>query len=562
MHARGFMAGSIGIWIVLATGFSTTVSAAAYPGHPATTLGINAKDISERDKALADDAFQGRWPGSPSGEAAAQWIADEMKRLGLMPGNHGSYFQSVPAVNIELDAAKSRATFGTKSGTLAPKYLDDMVYFTPAYGSEKVMVSNAPLVFVGYGVVATEYHWDDYAGLDVKGKTVVILVNDPGNEAARPDPKFFKGKAMTYYGRWTYKYEEAARHGAAAAIIVHETVPAAYGWEVVRNSWSGAQMLLETKDKNASMVAVQAWITLGTAKELFQRAGLDYQAEKQAANRPGFKAVAMAGETLSAQLTSHIEHRVSRNVVGVVQGTAQPNDYVLYTAHWDHLGVKPGPAGTDTIYNGAIDNAMGVASILEIAEAMAHAPPKRSVAFLSWTLEEQGLLGSQYFAEHPVWPLNHIVGGINLDGGLPGGAAHDLVLIGNGASELEAPLARALKAQGRVISPDPEPEKGLFYRSDHISLAKVGVPMLDPGGGYDLVNGGKKAGQDIRDDYRRHHYHAPSDEWHADWDLTGVVEDMKALHQVGETVANSSAWPNWYKGDEFRAIRDKEMKTQ
>src|SRR5579859_6326467 len=292
-----FVLGCAGVSMALATGLSAPASAAAYPGHPATTADINARDISARDKALADDAFQGRWPGSPTGEAAAQWIADEMRRLGLMPGNYGSYFQSVPAVNIELDAAKSRVTFGTKSGTLAPKYLDDMVYFTPAYGSEKVTVSNAPLVFVGYGVVAPEYHWDDYAGLDVKGKTVVILVNDPGNEAAQPDPKFFKGKAMTYYGRWTYKYEEAARHGAAAAIIVHETVPAAYGWEVVRNSWSGAQMLLEAKDKNASLVAVQAWITLGMAKELFQRAGLDYQTEKRAANRPGFKAVAMAGET-------------------------------------------------------------------------------------------------------------------------------------------------------------------------------------------------------------------------------------------------------------------------
>jgi Zn-dependent M28 family amino/carboxypeptidase len=562
MHARGFMAGSTGIWIVLATGFCAPVSAAAYPGHPATTPDINARDISARDKALADDAFQGRWPGSPTGEAAAQWIADEMKRLGLMPGNHGSYFQSVPAVNIELDAAKSHATFGTKSGTLAPKYLDDMVYFTPAYGSEKVKVSNAPLVFVGYGVVAPEYHWDDYAGLDVKGKTVVILVNDPGNEAAKPDPKFFTGKAMTYYGRWTYKYEEAARHGAAAAIIVHETAPAAYGWEVVRNSWSGAQMLLETKDKNASLVAVQAWITLGMAKELFQRAGLDYQAEKQAANRPGFRAVAMAGETLSAQLTSHIAHRASRNVVGVVQGTAQPNDYVLYTAHWDHLGVKPGPAGTDTIHNGAVDNAMGVASILEIAEAVAHAPPKRSVAFLSWTMEEQGLLGSQYFAEHPVWPLNHIVGGINIDANLPEGPAHDMVLVGNGASELEIPLADALKAQGRVISPDPEPEKGEFYRSDHISLAKVGVPMLYPKGGYDLVKGGKKAGQALRDDYREHRYHAPSDEWQANWDLSGVVDDLKVLYRGGDALANSAAWPNWYKDNEFRAIRDKAMKAQ
>ena len=539
--------------------FSTASLAAAYPGHPATAPDINAADISARDKAIADDAFQGRWPGSPSGEAAAQWIADEMKRIGLAPGNHGSYFQTVPAVNIELDVAKSHVVFDTKSGALTPKYLDDMVYVTPHFAGATVDVAKAPLVFVGYGVVAPEYHWNDYAGMDVKGKTVVILVNDPGNQAARPDPKFFKGKAMTYYGRWTYKYEEAARQGAAAAIIVHETAPAAYGWEVVRNSWSGAQMLLDAKDKNASMVPVQSWITHEMAKDLFKRAGLDYEAEKQAANRPGFRAAAMAGEALTAHLSSHIERRTSRNVVGVVKGTAQPDDYFLYTAHWDHLGLKPGPAGADKIYNGAVDNAMGVASILEIAEAFAHAKPKRSVAFLSWTMEEQGLLGSEYFAEHPLWPLNHIVGGINIDGGLPEGRARDLALIGNGASELEIPLASALKMQGRVTSPDPEPEKGAFYRSDHISLAKVGVPMLDPEGGYDLIKGGKKAGQAVRDDYREHHYHQPSDEWHADWDLTGPVEDVKALYQAGDMLANSTAWPNWYPGNEFRAIRDKQM---
>jgi Zn-dependent M28 family amino/carboxypeptidase len=556
------IAGFAGILMALAAVFSMPALAADFPRHPATTVDINAKDISARDKALADDAFQGRWPGSPSGEAAAQWIADEMKRLGLAPGNRGSYFQSVPVVNIELDAVKSRLAFDTKSGTLAPKYLDDTVYVTPHYASEAVAVAKSPLVFVGYGVVAPEYHWDDYAGMDVKGKTVVILINDPGNEAAKPDPKFFKGKAMTYYGRWTYKYEEAARHGAAAAIIVHETIPAAYGWEVVRNSWSGAQVLLEAKDKNASMVPVQAWISLGTAKDLFRRAGLDYEVEKQAANRPGFKAVAMSGETLSARLTSRVERRTSRNVIGVVKGTTQPDDYFLYTAHWDHLGVKPGPAGADKIYNGAVDNAMGVASILEIAEAVAHAPPKRSVAFLAWTLEEQGLLGSQYFAEHPIWPLNHIVGGINIDANLPEGPAHDLVLIGNGASELEIPMASALKAQGHVISPDPEPEKGRFYRSDHISLAKVGVPMLDPDGGYDLVNGGKRAGQALRDDYRKHRYHTPSDEWQANWDLSGVVDDLKVLDQVGDRLANSTSWPNWYKGSEFRAARDKEMSTR
>ncbi|HKB95831.1 MAG TPA: M28 family metallopeptidase [Rhizomicrobium sp.] len=551
----------IAVSFLALAGFGADLHAApsSYPGHPATSLEINAADISARDKALADDAFQGRGPGSPKGEVAAQWIADEMKRIGLAPGNRGSYFQTVPAVKITLDPGKSNLSFSTNSGVLTPKYLDDMVYFTPHLAGTTVDVTKAPLVFVGYGAVAPEYRWDDYAGIDVKGKTVVILINDPGNQAAKPDAKLFKGKAMTYYGRWTYKYEEAARHGAAAAIIVHETIPAAYGWQVVRNSFSGATMYLDAKDKNASLVPVQGWITLDTARNLFKRAGLDYEDAKRSANQPGFRAVAMPGETLSAHLTSGISHLTTRNVIGVLKGTARPDDYFLYTAHWDHLGIEPGLPAADKIYNGALDNGMGVASILEIAEAFTHARPKRSVAFLSWTLEEQGLLGSQYFADHPLWPLNHIVGGVNLDGGLPQGRARDLVLIGNGASELERPLASVLKKQGRAISPDPESEKGFFYRSDHISLAKVGVPVLDPDGGYDLIKGGKKAGQAVRDDYREHQYHQPSDQWRADWDLTGQVDDVKALYQVGDMLANSDAWPNWYPGNEFRAIRDKSM---
>jgi Zn-dependent M28 family amino/carboxypeptidase len=366
---------------------------------------------------------------------------------------------------------------------------------------------------------------------------------------------------MTYYGRWTYKYEEAARQGAAAAIIVHETAPAAYGWEVVRNSNSGIKSWLAAKDGNAKMVPVQGWITLDTTKKLFANAGLDYVQLKSAADKPGFKAVEMKGETLNADLHSKIDHMTTRNVVGMVKGSKHPDDYFLYTAHWDHLGVKPDVAGPDKIYNGAVDNGMGVSSILEIAEKFAHdkPPPQRSVGFIAWTMEEQGLLGSQYFAERPVWPLNHIIGGINLDANLPEGRAHDMIVVGNGASQLEDTLASVLKTQGRVISPDPEPEKGYFYRSDHISLAKVGVPMLDPGGGYDLLNGGTAAGKALRDDYRIHHYHQPSDEWQANWDLSGPVSDLDALYSVGEQIVNSDAWPNWYEGNEFRAIRDREM---
>jgi Zn-dependent M28 family amino/carboxypeptidase len=307
--------------------------------------------------------------------------------------------------------------------------------------------------------------------------------------------------------------------------------------------------------------AIEGWITHAIAQELFKRAGLDYQQEKAAANKHGFKAVALNGESLSVEARSSFSHLTTRNVIGVVPGTKHPGEYILYTGHWDHLGVKPDVAGADKIYNGAVDNGMGVSSILEIAEAFTHDKrPQRSIAFIAWTLEEQGLLGSEYFAKHPPWPISHIVGGVNIDALVPEGRAHDMVLVGNGASEMELLLAGALRTEDRTISPDPEPEKGYFYRSDHFNLARVGVPMLDPTGGYDLWQGGTTAGQAVRDDYRQHHYHQPSDEWHADWNLNGPVSDLKALYLVGDTLANSESWPNWYKNSEFRAARDKEMK--
>ena len=537
----------------------SAIAAPRYPGHPVTSVEITAADLLARDRAISDDAFEGRGPGTKNGEAAAQWIADEMKRIGLKPGNHGSYFQEVPSVKIALDASKSSLSFVTPKGTMAPKFPDEAVYWTPQFASADVFVKASPLVFVGYGVVAPEYHWDDYAGVDVKGKTVVILINDPGNEERPGNPAFFKGKAMTYYGRWTYKFEEAARHGAAAAIIVHETLPAAYGWPVVRNSNSGNKLWLDTPTRDLDMVPVEGWITLETARDLFKRSGLDYDALKVAANKPGFKAMAMNGSALDVHTHSNFAHLKTRNIVGIISGIKHPDAYILFTAHWDHLGIKPDVAGTDKIYNGAIDNGMGVSSILELGEAFAHAKPQRSIAIICWTLEEQGLLGSAYFAAHPLWPLSHIVGGVNLDASLPVGHAHDLVLIGNGSSEMEDLLADVLKTQNRTITPDPEPEKGGFYRSDHISLSRVGVPMLDPAGGFDLVKGGTAAGMAARDEYRIKHYHQPSDEFDPNWDVSGPIDDLLALYTLGDTLANSERWPNWYKDNEFRPIRDKAM---
>jgi Zn-dependent M28 family amino/carboxypeptidase len=544
--------------MTIAFTFAATAALAAYPGHPPTDPDISGADISARDKAVADDAFEGRGPGSVNGEAAAQWIADELKRVGVKPGNHGSYFQNVPAVGITLDGTESTFTFDTAQGAISPKFPDEVTYWTPQFASGELKVDKAPLVFVGYGVVAPEYNWNDYAGVDVKGKTVVILINDPGNEDANPDPKFFKGKAMTYYGRWTYKYEEAARQGAAAAIIVHETIPAAYGYQVVRNSNSGKKFWLDAADQDKSMVPIEGWMSLDTAKDVFKRAGLDYEQQKAAANKPGFKPMPMTGETLSVDAHSAIEHLKTRNVVGIIPGTKHPDDVFLYSAHWDHFGRKESAPGPDKIFNGAVDNGMGTSMVLELAEKFAHEKrPQRSVGFLFWTMEEQGLLGSEYFAEHPVWPRDHIVGLLNTDADGPKGPAHDMSLSGNGQSDLEDYLAGALKTQGRTVSPDPEPEKGGFFRSDHFSFARFGIPAISSGGGTDLVDGGKAAGKALRDDYLAHRYHQPTDEWRADFDMRGPTEDLRALYMVGDTLANSDAWPGWKPESEFKAAYDK-----
>ena len=532
---------------------------ASYPAHPQTSPEISGADISARVRAISDNAFEGRGPGTVAGEAAAAWIADELKRLGIAPANQGSYFQTVPAVSIAVESAKSQFAFSTPKGKLTPKFADDVVYWTPQFSGPDVTVKNSDLVFVGYGVVAPEYKWNDYAGIDVKGKTVVILINDPGNEDAKPDPKFFKGSAMTYYGRWTYKYEEAARQGAAAAIIVHETKPAAYGWQVVRSSNSGKKLWLDAADKNKSKLPIQGWMTLDTAKDLFTRTGLDYAALKSAANKPGFKAVAMKGESLDVSAHSIVTSLKTRNVVGMIRGAKNPDDVVILSGHWDHLGRNDAATGPDKIFNGAVDNGTGVAQTLELAEKFVHdQQPQRSIAFAFWTLEEQGLLGSEYFAEHPLWPKNHIVGVFNIDADGPSPLARDMEAPGTGQSELEDVLKKALATQHRVLSPDREPEKGHFFRSDHFSLAKEGIPAISPNGGHDLVKGGTAAGLKLADDYDAHRYHQVNDEWRADWDLTNPTEDTKAIYIAGTTLANSTAWPNWYPDSEFRAARDKQ----
>jgi Zn-dependent M28 family amino/carboxypeptidase len=531
-----------------------------WPWHPPTSADINAHDVMARDKALSHDVYKGRMPGTTEGEHAAKWIADEMKLVGIDAGNHGSFYQIVPGVNIISDPALSSLSFATPEGALVPKRPDDAVFWTPQFETPDVTIQNVPLVFVGYGVVAPEFGWNDYANADVKGKAVVILVNDPGNEDAHPDPAFFGGAAMTYYGRWTYKMEEAARHGAVAALIVHENKPAGYGWQVVRN-FGGTRSWLASDDGNKQMVPIQGWITHETAEELFRRAGLDYLQLKKAANKRGFHAVALTGETLSAHAHTSTVHFETRNVVGIIPGRVHPDQVIMYTAHWDHLGMTP-KYGGDRIFNGAVDNALGVSSILELGEAFAaeDPAPDRSIAIVSFTMEEQNELGSQYFVAHSPWPLGDIVGAVNLDACLPEGRAHDLVLFGGGANELEPILANVLKTQDRVLSPDPDPGTGMYYRSDQLSLAKAGIPVLAPMGGYDLLKGGTAAGKAVRADYFAHRYHQVSDEYNQNWDLSGPIEDLKAFYMFGNRLANSTEWPDWYKGNEFRAVRDAYMK--
>jgi len=533
------------------------------PLPDATAPEITAADLAVRIKTLADDTFEGRGPGTPAGEAAAAWIAAEMTRIGLTPGgDNGSWFQEVKMVNQTVDPATSELVVTwPDQDELSLGMKEQAVFWTKHQNAEQVTFDPTDVVFVGYGAVAPEYSWNDYAGQDYAGKTVLILVNDPGY--ATGDPALFNGRAMTYYGRWTYKFEEAARQGATAALVIHETEPASYGWDVVTGSWSGAQSDLVRTNGGADRAMLEGWITRDMAVEMFAKAGLDFEAMKTAAKTPGFTPVPLEGLKVRGTINQTIEPLSSRNVVGVLPGAVTPDEYVLYTAHWDHLGKKTGEKEgkegqdfyEDDIFNGAVDNATGSAALLEIAEAMKAETLDRSALFVAVTLEESGLLGSAYYAEHPTVPLNKIVAGINMDGALPIGRTRDMVVVGYGASELEDRLTAVLAGQDREIKPDSKPEAGYFYRSDHISFAKKGVPMLYADGGEDKVEGGIAAGKAASAAYTAERYHKPMDEYSDSWDLSGFQEDIQALFQVGRDIAKSTDWPTWYPGNEFEATR-------
>lgn len=528
-----------------------------------TTAEISAEDLRQRIAILSDDAFEGRAPAAPVGEKTADWLAAEMQRVGLQPaGDNGTWFQTVGMVEQTLDENASSMRFsGGVSGEDFPVTLrDDAVMWTKKQDRDEASWQDSELVFVGYGVIAPEYGWDDYAGIDVEGKTVVMLVNDPGY--ARQD-ELFNGNAMTYYGRWTYKFEEAGRQGATGAIVVHETAPASYGWDVVENSWSGAQADLVRSDSGANRTLFESWISEETARALFAEAGLDFSEMKLNAKAEGFRPVDMGELTTSGSLSQSISTTESRNVVGVLPGSTAPDEYTLFTAHWDHLGKKTGEREgeptqdfyRDDIFNGAVDNATGTAALIEIAEAMASEDLVRSALFLAVTLEESGLLGSAFYAENPTVPMNQIVAGLNMDAMLPTGRTKDMIVVGYGASELEDMLREHLEANDRVIVPDPSPQAGYFYRSDHVSFAKKGVPMLYADGGSDAREGGEAYGKAVADTYRSQRYHKPMDEYADDWDLSGMEEDVTALYTVGLKIAQSDDWPTWYPGNEFEAIR-------
>ena len=524
------------------------IGAAAAPAAPAGRQ-VTLADYERHVATLASDEFEGRKPGTAGEPKTIAYLTAEFQKLGLAPGNGESYVQSVPIVEI---TAASDATL--RLGARDLKFPDEAVFFTKRVVPQ-VSVVDSPLVFVGYGVVAPEYGWNDYAGIDMRGKTAVILINDPGN--ATGDPKLFGGRAMTYYGRWTYKFEEAARQGAAAAIIIHETVPAAYPWETVQNSWTGPQLDKASPDDNAGRVAVEGWITEKEGDTLLQAAGLSYAEAKRRADQQGFRPIPL-GVTASAQLRNSVRRTQSANVIAKIPGARRPGEYVFYMAHWDHFGRAIGRSG-DTIFNGALDNATGTAGLLAIAAAYRRAPrpPDRTVVFLAVTGEEQGLLGSAYYAANPIYPLAQTVAALNMDAIDFGGPTRDITVIGYGASELERYLAVAAKRQQRVLKPDPNPERGFFYRSDHFNFSKVGVPSLYIKLGIDDRDYGAAWGQKRLDDYIARDYHKPSDEYRAGMDLRGGLENLQLLYEVGSVLANERTFPNWYPQNEFRAIRDR-----
>ena len=515
--------------------------------------GIEERNLHNYVKILSSDEFEGRAPGSKGGKKTKEYLKNHFEGLNLSPIKN-NFYHEVPLSKMVVNLNKSYLQINNKGEVINLSPSKEVVFWTKQI-KENVSVNSSDLVFIGYGIIAPEYDWNDYKDIDVKGKTLVMLINDPGFKLQKPN--LFKGKAMTYYGRWVYKFEEAARQGAEAVLIIHETEPAAYPWQVVETSWSGKQIDLKRDDMGASRIKIEGWITSQTAEVLFNKAGLDLEKLKKLALNKDFKAIPMGNLTLNANIHNKVSFSKSHNVAAVKRGVKKPNEFILMMAHWDHLGKRENYSEEmDHIYNGAVDNATGVAGIMELANYFSSIKTDRSLLFLAVTAEESGLLGSQYFADYPPVDLSKIVAGYNFDGVLPIGKTNDVIVVGYGASELEDILKEELDKIGKYITPDPTPEKGFFYRSDHISLAKKGVPVLYADGGIDKIEGGIQAGLKLAKEYTKIKYHQPSDEYNSEWDLSGFTEHLIVTSRMVKRLANSNEWPKWYEGNEFKSIRE------
>jgi Zn-dependent M28 family amino/carboxypeptidase len=553
--------------------FSLAVFAASYlalsaPLEPPrqSLEAIDSAGLLEHIKVLGSDKFEGRAPGTAGENLSVEYITGQFKKLGLKPGNpNGTYIQEAPMAGI-LSTPTAAFTIGAKKMALHSP--NEFVAFTQRI-TPQIEIKNSDVIFVGYGVVAPEYGWDDFKDIDVKGKTLVFLINDPPlpdpGDPAKLDEKMFKGKAMTYYGRWSYKYEIAAQKGAVAAVIVHETIPAAYPWSVVENSNAKENFVIDAPDKNGTTIGVRSWIALDTAKKLFAAAGKDFDEMKKSALSRNFKPVSL-GASADFTIQNKIHKFISRNVVAKLEGSdpEKKNEYIIYSAHWDHLGRNFKLSG-DQIYNGALDNASGVATLLEIAQAYTKLPqpPPRSVLFLATTAEEAGLLGAKYYAEHPLYPLDHTLADINIDGINPWGKTRDIEDISAGNSTLDQMLAQAATQAGRMAKPNSESEKGTFFRADNFEFAKMGVPALYIGSRpKDYIGQPADYGQKKSDDYTLHHYHQVSDEVNPAWDLSGAVDDIRLLFEVGYQVATGDQYPTWLPESEFKAKRDQMRKKE
>lgn len=520
-------------------------------------VALNQTALTEMVKTLSSDEFEGRSPGTAGEAKTVAYLIERFKAAGLEPGNKGSWTQDVPTVEITSSNMAGLAITGGQQTMLFAPGKD---FVAGSYRAvDRTAIADAEMVFVGYGINAPELGWNDYAGIDMKGKVAVILVNDPDYANATEEGPF-KGRRMTYYGRWTYKFEEAARQGARAALIVHDTFPAAYGWNVVESSWTGAQYFVQKANKGMDQTEANGWIQLGVAEAIMKAAGQDLAKLSLAARQKGFKAVPL-GLKASLNFDNTLRTAMSKNVIGILPGKKRPDEYVLYTAHWDHLGRCKANEQGDDICNGAVDNATGTAMLAAIAEANGKAgPADRSQVFLAVTLEESGLLGSEYYAANPVYPLARTVGGVNMDAISPGSSSRDYQVVGGDKSELTRYVAAVTKAMGLAKSPESDIERGYYYRSDHFSFAKRGVPMFNLGRGNDWVKGGKAAGEAAAKRYNETAYHGPEDEFDPNWDWSGMLQDGELFYRLGRSLAMTTDWPNWHPTDEFRAIRDESLK--